>query len=113
MKTLQLIVAFLLVISIPVNTVAQNSPAPLKMIDFVLTPGAADWNYKTDQNASVQISVYRFGVPVSNANITYEIGPEQLPAEKKGNLVLKNGQGKIDLGTTYEPGFKQLVVRME
>lgn len=113
MKTLQLIVAFLLVISIPVIVVAQNAPAPLKMIDFVLTPDAADWNYKTDQNASVQISVYRFGVPVSNANITYEIGPEQLPAEKKGSLVLKNGQGKIDLGTTHQPGFRQLVVRME
>ena len=113
MKKLQPIVAFLLVISIPVITVAQNASAPLKMISFVLTPDAADWNYKTDQNASVQIGVYRFGVPVSNANITYEIGPEQLPAEKKGNLVLKNGLGKIDLGTTHQPGFRQLVVRME
>jgi cephalosporin-C deacetylase len=113
MRTLQLIVAFLLVISIPVIPVAQNAPAPLKMISFVLTPDAADWNYKTDQNASVQISAYRFGVPVSNANITYEIGPEQLPAEKKGSLVLKNGLGKIDVGTTHQPGFRQLVVRME
>jgi hypothetical protein len=70
MKIVQLILAFLLVIPISVITVAQNSPAPLKLIDFVLTPDAADWNYKTDQNASVQVSVYRFGVPVSNATIS-------------------------------------------
>ncbi|MCS3800073.1 acetylxylan esterase [Niastella sp. OAS944] len=110
MKKLRLIVSLLLVTSI---AVAQNAAAPLKMIDFVLTPDAADWNYKTDQNATVQVSVYRFGVPVSNATINYEIGPEQLPAEKKGSLVLKNGQGKIEVGTSHEPGLRQLVVRTE
>lgn len=113
MKKLSLIVAFLLIISIPINTIAQNAAAPLKLISFVLTPDAPDWNYKVDQNASVQVSVYRFGVPVSNATINYEIGAEQLPAEKKGSLVLKNGQGKIELGTSHQPGFRQLVVRME
>jgi cephalosporin-C deacetylase-like acetyl esterase len=50
---------------------------------------------------------------MKDANLTYEIGPEMLPAEKKGNLLLKDGQVNIDLGTSHEPGFRQLIVKNE
>jgi cephalosporin-C deacetylase-like acetyl esterase len=93
--------------------VAQNSPAPIKFIDFVLTPNSGDWIYKLNQNATVQITVLQFGVPMNDVSVSYELGPEMLPAEKKGSLVLKNGQGKIDLGTTNKPGFRQLVVKTD
>lgn len=95
------------------NLVAQNSPAPIKLIEFVLTPDAKDWNYKLNEKAMVQISVFKFGVPMEDVTINYEIGPEMLPADKKGSLVLKKGQGKIDVGTAMQPGFRQLVVKTE
>lgn len=91
----------------------QNAPAPLKLIEFVLTPDANDWNYKVNENASVQVSVFKFGVPIDNVTVSYEIGPEMLPADKKGSMVLKNGKGKIDVGTSKQPGFRQLLVRTE
>ena len=112
MKASHLFIA-LINVFLTFTTVAQNSPAPRKLIEFVLTPDVADWNYKVNQNAAVQVSVYKYGIPLKDATVTYEIGPEMLPAEKKGNLVLKDGQGKIDLGTSREPGFRQLVVRTE
>jgi len=92
---------------------AQNAPAPLKLIHFVLTPTAADWKYAVNQPASVQVTVLKNDVPLEDVTISYEIGPEMLPAEKKGTLKLKKGQGQIDLGTGKEPSFRQLVVKTE
>jgi cephalosporin-C deacetylase-like acetyl esterase len=111
MKNISLI--FLFSILFFVTASAQNSPAPIKLIDFVLTPNERDWNYELNQNASVQVTVLQYGVPMNDVSITYELGPEMLPAEKKGSMVLKNGQGKIDLGTCRKPGFRQLVVKTE
>lgn len=92
------------------NTSAQNSPSPIKLIEFILTPDAKDWNYKVNDNASVQVSVLKFGVPMHDVSISYETGPEMLPADKKTSILLKNGQGKIDIGTSKQPGFRQLLV---
>jgi cephalosporin-C deacetylase len=92
---------------------AQNSPAPLKFIDFVLTPNSNDWNYELNQKASVQVTVLQFGIPMKDISIAYELGPEMLPAEKNGSMVLKSGEGQIELGTSQKPGFRQLVVKTE
>ena len=83
MKTSHLFIACLINVFLTVTTYSQNSPAPRKLIEFVLTPDAADWNYKVNQNAAVQVSVFRYGVPMKDATVTYEMGPEMLPAEKK------------------------------
>lgn len=88
-----------------------QSPAPIKLVDIILTPNHDDWNYKLTENASVEVSVLRFGVPVSNVSIDYEIGPEMFPADKKGKILLKNGKGKIEVGTSSQPGFRRLVVK--
>jgi cephalosporin-C deacetylase len=92
---------------------AQNSPAPLKLLEFVLTPSADDWTYAVGKPASVQVTVLKNDVPLKGVTIRYEIGPEMLPADTKGTLQLKKGQGKIHLGTSKEPGFRQLVVKAE
>jgi len=113
MKILQpYLLCFLLFTSV-VRSVAQNAAAPLKFIEFTLTPDAADWNYKIGQNASIQVTVLRFGVPIRNVVVSYEIGPEMLTAEKKDTLICATGQCKIDIGTCEKPGFRQLVVRTE
>ncbi|WP_207429758.1 acetylxylan esterase [Pedobacter sp. SYSU D00535] len=92
---------------------AQNSPAPRKYIEFVLTPDSKDWTYDVNKPASVQVTVLQNGVPMENANISFEVGPELMPVDKKGSLVLKDGVGKIDAGSSREPGFRQLTVRTE
>ncbi|WP_114781408.1 acetylxylan esterase [Botryobacter ruber] len=95
------------------SAAAQNSPAPIKLVNIVLTPSAADWKYSVNQNATVEVSVLKYGVPLEDITVNYEFGPEMLPAEKKGSVVLKKGRAKIDLGTSKQPGFLQLVVRTE
>src|SRR5947208_1018967 len=104
MKNILRLIFILTCIIILATAVAQNSPAPIKLIEFVLTPNHADWNYKVNENAFVQVSVLKFGVPVDNVTINYEIGPEMLPAEKKESMVLKKGIGSIDITTSKQPG---------
>ncbi len=113
MKNIQSFFFFLICLILNLKAVAQNAPAPLKLVDFVLTPGAKDWNYKLNQTASVDVQVLKFGVPLENVSITYEIGPEMLPADKKGTLTLKNGTGKIEVGTSKQPGFRQLTIKTD
>jgi cephalosporin-C deacetylase-like acetyl esterase len=107
MKSIFLLLLFAFLLS--GDAIAQT-PAPIKFVDFVLTPDHGDWNYQVNENASVKVSVLKFGVPVKDVSINYEIGPELLPADKKGSLVLVNGEGKIDMGTSKQPGFRQLKV---
>lgn len=90
---------------------AQNSPAPIKLVQFVLTPNHDNWNYKLNEKASIKILVHKFGVPIKNAKITYQYGQDFLQEEKKGELKLKNGTGQISIGTMKTPGFKQLIVK--
>ncbi|MEI6946960.1 acetylxylan esterase [Paraflavisolibacter sp. H34] len=93
------------------SVAAQVTPAPIKLVDFVLTPGKKDWKYAVGETASVQVTVLQYGVPLDSAVVAYELGPELLPAEKKGTLVLPKGTGTISLGTSRQPGFRQLQVK--
>ncbi|EOR95423.1 hypothetical protein ADIARSV_1424 [Arcticibacter svalbardensis MN12-7] len=41
-----------------------------------------------NKNASIHVSILKFGVPVDNVFISYETGPEMLPAYKKNRVIL-------------------------
>lgn len=90
---------------------AQNTAAPLKLVDVILTANHADWNYKRNEEAIIKISVLRYGSPVENVEIEYQYGPEQLAPEKKAVLKLINGVGEINIGSMKTPGFRQLKVQ--
>jgi cephalosporin-C deacetylase-like acetyl esterase len=93
------------------DVIAQNSPAPIKLIQFVLTPNHSDWNYQLNEEASVKINVFKYGIPINNAQIEYQYGLEQMVPYKKGILNLKNGVGEINIGSMKTPGFFQLKVQ--
>ncbi|MCU4164640.1 acetylxylan esterase [Carboxylicivirga caseinilyticus] len=105
----------LLFVLIVINSVtwAQNSPAPIKMVDILLSPSNGDWNYNIGEDAIVEISVLKYGVPINNIEINYEYGPELLKADKQGKLILLNGTGSLNIETTNQPGFRQLKVWVE
>lgn len=109
MKLLSYFSLFLALLTISAK--AQNTPAPIKLVQIVLTANHADWNYKLNENAIIKISVLRYGSPVENVEIEYQYGLEQLTPEKKGVLRLQNGIGEINIGTMNLPGFRQLKVQ--
>lgn len=73
-----------------------------------VTPDHKDWNYKVGEQAVFTVNVLKSGTLVDNAQISYEMGPEMYPTEKK-EMVLKDGTAKIK-GGMKKPGFYRLSV---
>ncbi|MCR8667809.1 acetylxylan esterase [Aestuariibaculum sp. M13] len=110
MKYLKLLLLFVVLFnSLFIN--AQNSPAPIKLVQFVLTPNHSDWNYNLKENAIVKIAVLKYGIPVNNTKVIYEFGNDEMLPDKTGKLLLKTGTAEINIGTLKTLGFRQLKVK--
>ncbi|MDE7450653.1 MAG: acetylxylan esterase [Alistipes sp.] len=84
---------------------AENNPYRSDML-WVTVPDHADWRYKTGEKASVEVQLYRYGIPQDGVTVDYEIGGDMMPADQSGSVVLKNGRAVIPLGTMRQPGFR-------
>lgn len=75
-------------------------------ITVTVTPDHKDWTYTAGEKVNFTVSVLRSGTLVDNAEISYELGPEMYPTEKK-DLTLKTGQTVVS-GKMKQPGFLRL-----
>ena len=89
-----------------ISTQAENYPYRADCL-WLTIPDHADWLYKTGEKAKVEVSLYRYGMP-QDVEVTYEIGPDMMPATSTGKVVLKNGRAVINMGTLKAPGFLDL-----
>lgn len=71
-----------------------------QLVQVVVTPDKADWNYKTNERAVFSVTVFRNNVPLDGIEIKYTIQPELMPAIEEGKLLLKNGVAHVKA-----PGF--------
>ncbi len=106
LKRLCMILATLLTI---LPSIAENYPYRSDVL-WVTVPDHADWLYKTGENASVDVQLYKYGIPVDNVTLDYAIGGDMMPADSKGSTKLKNGKAKVQLGTMKNPGFRDCVL---
>ena len=74
---------------------------------WLTVPDHADWLYKTGEKAKVEVTFTLYGMP-QDVEVSYEIGPDMMPATTKGKVRLKNGRALIDMGTMKKPGFLDL-----
>lgn len=74
---------------------------------WLTIPNHADWLYKVGEKAKVEVTFCKYGIP-QDAEVVYEIGPDEMPATAKGSVKLKNGRAVIDMGTMTQPGFLDL-----
>ena len=74
---------------------------------WLTVPDHADWLYKTGEKAKVEVTFTLYGMP-QDVEVSYEIGPDMMPATMKGKVRLKNGRAMIDMGTMKKPGFLDL-----
>ena len=104
---LLLLVAYLLLPGAGSPLLAENYPYRSDVL-WVTVPDHADWIYQTGEEASIEVQFYRYGIPQDGLKIKYEIGPDELEADTRGELTLTNGRATISIGTMDKPGFRDL-----
>lgn len=102
----------LLICLLPFVAKAENYPYRSDVL-WVTVPDHADWLYKTGENPVIDVQLYKYGIPVDNVKISYEIGGDMMPSDAKGESVLKNGRASIKTGTMKTPGFRDLRLSAE
>ena len=106
MKMMKKYVMTLMLVCCQLLTVAENYPYRSDHL-WLTVPNHADWLYKTGEKAKVEVSFSIYGIP-QDVEVSYEIGPDMMPATTSGKVILKNGRAVIDMGTMKKPGFLDL-----
>ncbi len=100
---------FLLIIGLAAQ--AENYPYRSDYL-WLTIPDHADWLYKVGEKAKVEVTFCLYGIP-QDVEVSYEIGPDMMPATSTGKVKLKNGRAVIDMGTMKKPGFLDLRLTIE
>lgn len=98
------LLAFLLLL--PLLATAENYPYRDDFL-WLTVPDHADWLYQPGERPAIEVSLYKYGVPV-DAEVAFEEGGDLLPADRKGTVRLKNGRATITMTKGTQPGFRDL-----
>lgn len=108
LKTIFLLLAFILAMNMSgvQNIKAENYPYKSDYL-WLTVPDHADWLYQTGENAKVEVSFCKYGIP-RDGELKYSIGNDMLQPDKRGSVKLKNGRAVINMGTKKTPGFRDM-----
>lgn len=108
LQTIFLLLAFILAMNMSgvQNIKAENYPYKSDYL-WLTVPDHADWLYQTGENAKVEVSFCKYGIP-RDGELKYSIGNDMLQPDKHGSVKLKNGRAVINMGTKKTPGFRDM-----
>ena len=110
MKKLLFILCALFAIEAFVGNVTATAAPSDRAVKVIVMPNHLDWNYKCGEVPVFKVLVLKHHSPMQNVEITYELSEDNMPAHKSEKMVLKGGEGKIQLGTMKVPGFLRCAV---
>ncbi len=87
---------------------AENYPYRSDYL-WVTVPDHPDWLYETGEKATVEIQLYKYGVPC-DCMLDYYLSDDMQEPDKKGSVKLENGRAKLSIGTRQKPGFRDLTL---
>ncbi|MGL4992718.1 MAG: acetylxylan esterase [Bacteroidales bacterium] len=73
---------------------------------WVTTPSSSDWLYKTGEMATIDLQLFRYGLPQDGLEVSYELSNELMPIDRSGKVTLRDGRASISIGTMKSPGFR-------
>lgn len=116
MSRLSILLALVLVAVLPAATPITPVPPAANLrvatIQLRVAPDHRDWSYQLGETAKFRIMVTADNTPVDHATVTYAVGPELMPAEKKTAAVPLDGL-VVDGGSLKEGGFIRLKASVE
>ncbi len=96
----------------PLAPVPAFAHARVAVIQLRIAPDHRDWSYQLGEPVRFRISVLADSTPVDNARVTYSVGPDLFPGEKKTATVPPDGL-VVDGGTLKTGGFLRLKASVE
>ena len=112
MKKILLILCSLFVVGGFINNSTAATPSDVA-VKIIVMPDHLDWNYKCGEKPVFKVLVLKHHSPMQNVEINYELSEDNMPAHKSEKMVLKAGEGKIQLGTMKVPGFLRCMVTVK
>ena len=103
MRTIVHTVCLLLMCCLP--AVAENYPYRSDVL-WVTVPDHPNWIYSTGQQATINLQLLRYGMPVDGVTMRYELADDLMPADQRDSVVVKQGRATIAVGTLRKPGFR-------
>ena len=76
-----------------------------ELIKINIAPDHDDWTYEVGEQVKFNVSILKYGNPLEDIEIRYEIGPEKMDPIKEETLTLKRSETMIKGGTMENPGF--------
>ena len=104
--------AFSLSAATPLSPLPAPANFRVATIQVRVAPDHRDWTYRLGEPAKFRVMVTADNTPVDNATVTYSVGPDLMPAEKKTAAVPLDGL-VVDGGTLKEGGFIRLKASVE
>ncbi len=86
-----------------------NAQPTEQFIKVVVAPNHTNWEYKLREPVKFTVSVLQNGNLLKNTTVTYELGPEKLPATKKDSLVATSGTLTVESAGMKTSGFLRLI----
>lgn len=96
----------------PITPVPPHADFRIASIQVRVAPDHRDWTYQLGEPVKFRIEVTADNTPVDNATVTYSVGPELMPVEKKTAAVPLEGL-VVDGGTLNVGGFIRCKVETE
>ncbi|HEX2854373.1 MAG TPA: acetylxylan esterase [Opitutaceae bacterium] len=88
----------------PISPVPPHVTLRVATVQVRVAPEHRDWTYTVGEPVRFKVAVVADNQPIDNVTVTYQVGPELMPAESKTAAVPMEGL-TIDGGTMKEPGF--------
>lgn len=96
-------IALLCLVFTMFQDVLSQPAQPLVQIN--IAPDHEDWIYDIGEQVRFNVSILKYGNPLSDIEISYEIRPEKMDPVNKETLTLKRSETMIKGGTMDSPGF--------
>jgi cephalosporin-C deacetylase-like acetyl esterase len=75
------------------------------LVKVIVAPDHSDWKYALGEEVRFNVMVLKYGNPLTDITIRYEVRPEKMEVTKAESLTLKRSETMIKGGTMEKPGF--------
>ncbi|MCK5704204.1 MAG: acetylxylan esterase, partial [Cyclobacteriaceae bacterium] len=76
-----------------------------ELVEINIAPEHSDWIYEVGEKVNFNVSILKYGNPLTGIEIRYVIRPEKMDPVKEETIMIKHGETVIKGGTMNTPGF--------